>query len=111
MAATPAELLQKAKDRLIEKGWTRHDWGGDAGPNCTLGALIAEYGLLQPVTWDAPLYRNRFRAEHYLGEAVDNQGYSGRTITSWNDECARDFNDVMALFDEALALAKEDDRG
>jgi len=107
---TPAELLEAAKTRLMEKGWVRGRWGSKEGPNCAGGALIAEG--LKCNDYLLGEGSSKYLAERFLVGAIQHRGFGNMfSIPTWNDKIAKDFNDVVALFDEAIILAKEAERG
>jgi hypothetical protein len=93
------ELLQAAKNDLLDNGWWalgRIDLPGQRFlGNCTTNALHTRNGN----------YSCTLQAERFLLQA------SGFTrldeLRIWNDEEAAGINDVLDLYDEAILLAKE----
>lgn len=103
--------LQAARDYLLEHGWHQGSYGptkpGECGTDpdrperCAYGALDTVCGRGNEVF--------TYRGAGLLHDAV-------RTVfpeypkdfISFNDEPTTTFNDIMALFDEAIRVAKEE---
>jgi hypothetical protein len=111
MSAETAEVLRKAKQVLIDRGWTNvGKFEDSAGCVCSLGAI----GVA--VADDPRIAAHRFYA---LGDArdrfdlavdalesvVDGLPEYDEGITEWNDD-QLSVGSVLAVFDRAIALAE-----
>lgn len=115
-------VLQDARDIIKKKGWCRFTVGDIKGRHCTLGAIITAVlgkdirGLsfnrdnLSPQ--QRQLYSqvlNRVAVGAILKEHPD-AGYptNEAIITGWNDVSGRRKNEVLAMFDKAIAEERGD---
>jgi hypothetical protein len=108
------QVLEKAKELLIEDGWTQASREDANGSRCATGAIQRAAILLDGRTRSS---FTRLRVEHILAstintpwdDAVRNDA-PDMIIEDWNDEVGRTFQEVMAQFDAAILLAKEKER-
>jgi len=109
----PAEHLHKAKEAIKILGWGQNTYlNEDSGKVCALGALRAvSFGVYKnshyhhklnvyPSEW-GPIYR----AEEILSNAMADYGYSN--MAEWNDKVERTVEDVLQLYDNAIALLED----
>lgn len=87
------EDLQGARELIVEHGWRQGDLGTITEGFCILGAL--DYHLVV-VEHDANVARGE-RVLQYL------ESFTGGDVVSWNDLEGRTKEDVLALFDRAIA--------
>lgn len=94
---TTKEFLQKAKQVIVDNGWCRCTMQRNDGSCCMLGALgyvadnaADDYDLAE------------YNAEQLLRRVVPDRG-----IVRFNDAVGRTLDEVLAKFDEAIALAEE----
>lgn len=102
---TPRELLEAGRARLVKKGWCR-GWGRSNGRACALGSLrwVQKDGdLCYPNHPDHDTYK---RAAKYLQSALPSLS-KAYGVMGYNDSIADNINDILALFDRAIAKAKE----
>ena len=108
-------VLQEAR-ALIAQGWTQGEFARKAGvPTgtsalgsdcwCASGAL--SHVALRHGDYDMPA---KDKARRVLGDVLgpDFAAY-GFSLPRWNDDPARTQEEVLALFDKAIALAEADD--
>lgn len=94
---TPLQILTDAR-ALIDspekwiQGWF-NNWRGDAECHCALGAIIKA--------------SDSFTGEEKTVEIMHRTGIP--VITSWNDDPARTHAEVMAAFDTAIELARNEE--
>ena len=91
------EILQAAKEHLIENGWCKQDLWNAEGQACAMGALfsVGKHGAIS-------------RAMDFLIASVPTCSTAGyRTVPGFNDDPDVGFNEVMGLYDNAILLAKE----
>lgn len=104
------EVLQRAKDYLMEKGWHKGSFLDEGLPGnaaCAVGAVMmadssSDLDAHEPFLFSAAqsLYPERTPAT--FKEAAM------RPVAAFNDHEDTTFNDVMAVYDEAIRLAKEE---
>jgi hypothetical protein len=91
---TAAEILRSAKELLIRDGWCQKLLVSPDGEHCIVGAL------------GNSVHKHMHRAYQCLEISIwghcDNYRNS---LTSWNDTPGRTVDEVLAKFDEAIALA------
>lgn len=110
--AKEVAILREARRLLVEKGWTRNEFARDAegcpssyrGPDavcfCARGAILR--------AGDVPDCEDYAPGERFLERALPNGPYYG-SIVSFNDSPFTTKEDVLALYDRAIALALECD--
>lgn len=99
-----SEILIRAKQELITRGWCQGMYRSPQQEVCSIGAIIAascaassdDYGTTFVVS-----------AEIVLHRAL---GGGPRSIMSWNDDPARTPEEVLAAFDAAIVMAQEHER-
>jgi hypothetical protein len=93
---TAAEILRSAKELLIRDGWCQFRMMSPDGEHCMVGA----------VNRDGLSYRHIHQAHQCLKISIwgDCDNYLN-LLTSWNDTLGRTVDEVLAKFDEAIALA------
>ena len=105
---TPLDVLQGAKNVLLEKGWTQHHYRDDDG-YCSVGAIREAMGW-----WNLEYLEgaDAFGFMEIINTATDfirvettKQGFTH--VPSWNDLNGRTFGDVMEIFDAAILAAKQ----
>jgi hypothetical protein len=95
------EVLQKAKEVLIEDGWIQGAVKNKHG-RCAWGAINYATVLLGRQE-DGPTVDRAV----FIFEKTVSPGGSVTGIGVWNDQPWRTFQEVMAQFDQAILLAKE----
>ena len=80
-------FLKRTLRRLEKYGWRQGAFGGAAGPNCLVGAMIYVPGETSAL---------RFDAEGALG-------FGELSIIAWNDAPKRTFKQVKARIEKAIA--------
>jgi hypothetical protein len=114
-------VLTQAKQLLLEHGWIKDNFSNDKDQRCLVGAVqhakaicdyIGGYTRLQY----SHLLLEAYEAYNYLSQAVDEllRDESSATgsssigkLTRFNDCSSTTFNDVIAVLDRAVVLAKE----
>jgi len=105
------KTLKRGKERLLTKGWCQHTYarmihGFVVSPEdpralsfCALGACMASrpYEMSK-----APPYKE------YLEKALRLRGSGHFWVPSFNDHLSTTKEDVLSLFDEAIALAEKE---
>lgn len=96
-----ATVLNRAADRLEQKGWTQHRGGGGDGPNCTsiaifltTAAVSAGTGTVEDTYQEALRVFKRFISERYPSTRY-------RSIPWYNDYVAVNKEQVIADLREA----------
>ncbi len=85
------EVLKKARNRIIRKGWTQGVFHSAEGAYCAIGALsLANTSV-----------NTQERAERYLAAAI-----GGCSVIDWNDTPGRLKGEVILAFDQAIKNAK-----
>ena len=100
---TVVEILESGRAR-IEKGWCRnvYVWPGDPPRFCAYGALL---GSIEAVRADRYTRQHPEASEVLLAALREIAGDC--LIFDWNDDLMRTQADVLALYDRAIAKAKE----
>lgn len=109
------EHLQKARDYLMEHGWTKGDAVNEKGQACAKGATwqFDDQERMRVINGESsdislePCRYLRWAVIRLFPERAPSSGMC--RIPQFNDHEATTFNDVMDLYDEALRLAKEDE--
>lgn len=100
-----SEVLIRAKDELLTRGWCQGTYRNDAAAVCALGAIIA-------ASCDAPSvdFGTGFviRAEAALHRAIGLSPLRG--VMQWNDEPTRTPEQVLDAFDAAIAIVQQHER-
>lgn len=99
------KLLETGKTILLRDGW--HQGGtfnGDNGEVCMIGALLKEMG-------DGQMYKTYSQARDALAREVGtaapiNFSNGRRSVALWNDQPSTTFEDVIAIYDKAIAKRK-----
>ena len=116
---TPLELLEAGRERLVENGWVQGDFMDSEFRYCAVGALHGFQGFFNIATQEFDYNDPRFSAELdeaviFLDNAVKrNIGRTGEVlpgIERYNDMIAKSINDVLAVYDDAIVMAKEAER-
>jgi hypothetical protein len=94
---TTVELLRAAKDQLLTRGWIQHAERRPDGV-CLQGAVLAVGGF----SWEA------FVALQVLACALP-EAESYNPVTYWNDAEGRTPEEVLALLDQAIARAEQEE--
>ena len=110
------EALIKARTLLVQHGWTQNGWARDADGEtrpwedpraecyCAAGALRrAIYGTDCAVPLTDPVLE---QAESALRCQIVRLGYGAILIEEFNDQPHRTAEDVLAVFDAAIARAR-----
>jgi hypothetical protein len=113
-----SEVLRTAKSN-IEKGWCKGVFAQDAAGNACYyekGAEIAAYCSLGAI--GAATYTNEpFQSEEYLAKRELTQRardvvanilkteHDNASLPTWNDAAKRTKDEVLAVFDQAIAVA------
>ena len=103
---TALELLQKARENLMTYGWCKdNSYESQTGRACALGAMEAtreaEEFLKLAVPYD---FRIKHKAAHRPGQQQK------MVVAAYNDDPKTTFNDIVALYDDAILIAKEAER-
>ena len=108
----PSELLIKAKAVIADpkhwtKGWYAHNAEGqDVGPAEPDAVCWCSLGALHAVAHEENTYNTRLTAAGYLDKVSAECGYT--STHSFNDNSSHET--VMKAWDEAIKLAKEDEK-
>jgi hypothetical protein len=109
-----SELLAGTKDHLLTHGWTKHNFYDVDGRACLIGALVdsandgvnLDRALILVTAANATAYG---RASQYLTDVIQIKTGSDISISQWNDDPQRSFNEVIDLIDDTIIYAKERD--
>lgn len=108
----PSELLVKAQAVIADpEHWTQ-DWyardakGHHTGPSTPEAVCWCSIGAIDKVAHEEVIYSTRLMVEGYLARVADDCGYSD--IPDFNDNSSHEA--VMKAWDEAIRLAKEDEK-
>ncbi len=117
--STPLELLEAGRERLVENGWAQGDFMDSEFHYCAVGALHGFRGFFnidtQEFDYNSPRYSAALdEAVLFLDNAVkrniDRTGEVLPGIERYNDMIAKSINDVLAVYDDAIVMAKEAER-
>lgn len=112
--ATASQVLRKARE-----GWKKEQWTKKATALRCDGKILHQGNAPGAVRWCA-----RGRIEFASGLPTDGNnpavgplrfldkaiaGDGARTVTAWNDAPTRTFQEVLAAFDRAIALAEQEE--
>lgn len=86
-----AKIFREARERLFEKGWRKDEFGGFAGPNCILGAVMCSKEGFEGR--DLPIIEN------VLNALVDEMY---EDVVAFNDDSETTFSDIVDLLDLAI---------
>lgn len=86
------DALRKARTRIALYGWTQGMNQDELGRTCVEGALLSTGHPGAEQRWAA------YCLVHALGD---------RNVIGWNDAPGRTKEEVLALFDRAIALAEQ----
>jgi hypothetical protein len=118
----PSEILKKARDLIINKGWTQGEYARDGGKVpvsydskwaesfCALGSLYSvideAQGGIGTIHFLAPFQPlcSPHSSIHYLQTVIGHDF----TIVHWNDMPGRTKEQVIDAFDEAIELAESE---
>jgi len=109
-----SEVLRKAKDVLLERGWTKGTmYDPNEGTFCSSGAILfavanvynPTISLILDVSADPTLSERINTAHGYVRKAIGLPW----SLQSWNDRPERNFNEVVDAFDKAEKLALIDE--
>jgi len=100
MTVKASDLLQEAKNRLIEDGWIQYHLHRQEG-HCLTGALHEAAGRVE-----VDEYCDWVSANRILTETIEANSRA-ETIVGWNDHRTRTFDQVMEMLDKAILAAKE----
>lgn len=102
---TTKEILVKAKGLIEKHGWTQDKYHAPTGEFCSLGAIrYAIWDCLDRSSTDDVYYK----AKTAFLRATDS-GYS--SDVAFNDAEGRTKDEVLAVFDKAIAACDDDDGG
>ena len=120
-----SEILIQGKQNIVDLGWAQGDYiVTDEDPRneaskvcgvCTLGACrLALLGINKTVTPRTDVYLDRvLEVEDYAAyqDAVDllEVATGDYDVAGWNDKVHRTRDDVLAVFDAAIAAAKRNE--
>lgn len=90
-----SELLRRARERLVRFGWVQGRYGYSSVGHCAIGALYGDR-LRVPDGTDV------FAGEGFLEDAIGAPG----TVVAWNDKPGRTAAEVLAAYDDAIAIAE-----
>ena len=113
-----SEVLTKARDTLMAKGWTQHVLHDEEGRVCAVEAIASGFESF----WEE--FSEGYKVVDFLGSTLpsDPRWYRGRSSYFWdrvvggslwdrvvwfNNDPDRTFNQVVGAFDEAILQAKE----
>ena len=104
-----SEILQKAHDVLVNKGWTRRKFARDAqgaavSPQSLSATCFCAEGAIRHVSPDIP---ERSNASYYLASAI--RKTHSADIWRFNYAYAVEKRDVLRKFRRAIQMAKKDD--
>jgi rare lipoprotein A len=102
IVGTPAEVLLKTKEMLIEEGWDQPGaFGGERGGEQRLGYYCVYNAMVQQVQGTARATKLA------IGLLCDAAGVrNSRELTAWNDARGRTKDDVLAALDRAIEAAR-----
>ena len=111
---TASRVLEEAR-ALVEQGWCRH---GDEEPEEGGGVRYSIVGAvrLAGLRHARADHSDRENAEFWLEEGLPGRRHAGthegarRRLEAWNDAEGRTHEEVVELFDQALAKARGDER-
>jgi hypothetical protein len=92
VAVTTHEVLVAARNLIAQGGW-QQQYGFNAGPHCAVSAIFT-------VTGDRD---KKAEAIEALGSILALPRISGPGVGDWNDRLGRTKEQVLALFDRAIA--------
>jgi hypothetical protein len=95
---TAAEILRNAKELLIRDGWCQKLLVSPDGEHCMLGAINSFYRCHEHV----------YRAYQCLRISIGGEHDCPSVLANWNDTPGRTVDEVLAKFDEAIALAEKE---
>ncbi len=120
---TPVELLQEGRDRLMRDGWVKSAFVSTGNRHCALGALFGTELILttrqlsETEFYHETDYCHAYDLQHpsvqrahgylLLALSEDFRKRHPTGIPSFNDHIDTQFNDVIALYDNAILAAKE----
>lgn len=101
---TPAEVLNRAADRILEHGHCKGDYGDDHRNPDTCRVCL--YGALNAATTGDPFTQGRrlWESAEYLVESVVYEGEQVGDLADWNDDPDRAADEVIAVLREAAEL-------
>ena len=104
MTLSASELLERVADRLETRGWCQGTAGGEAGPNCVLGAMTQ---VLRLGSIDGD-YRRELDRWKLRGEAVGalRDVTGALALDGWNDMPGRARQEVLDATRKAAKLAR-----
>ncbi len=102
---TTVEILQAARNKLIESGWQQGHFGAGDGPFCAVGALRR---IMLPGGVYAATYGYKESPYWLLCRAIGLP--NDMALSAWNDTPGRTFSEVIDAYDYAIELAKEEER-
>ena len=105
------EVLQAAKDRIIERGWCKNVLVDDDGRVCAVGALYD--GTVENMYGNSDFISSHHKeimdAEFFLTKCSPPvPGAPWGDIVSYNNFSTTTVNDVLNVFDQAILKAKEE---
>jgi len=104
---TPADILREAKRLIEEKGWTQGTYARDSrGEACDWNGATALCFCAEGAMFAAAeALRADAGAECAAGFLIE-QVTPAPSIVAYNDQPGRSREDVIAIFDKAIALAE-----
>jgi hypothetical protein len=104
---TTTQILRAAKDVILTRGWTRGDWDNERGEVCVMGAVnVATVGCARASRFaESDMLSARCETWSLLQRLLP----SGFGISDWNDSRGRTPEDILDLFDRAIAFAEAEE--
>ncbi len=106
-----ADDLTFARRVIADRGWKQHEYGTADGSVCMLGALNEAITGAPGPTYrcDGSGWDRRQRAADLLAEVIrECDGLcSTPSVASWNDKSVRTVDEVLTVYDSAIARAGE----
>lgn len=106
---TIADVLNKAADALVRRGWIQHEEGNDAGKMCMLGALNFAVTGKPYLHEDSLLIRGaEKKIDQVLISMLGREKYENEysdSFVDWNDAGNRTKREVVAVLRKAAKLA------
>lgn len=106
-----SEKLLEAKTLIINHGWRQGGYGGPTTGFCAAGAINWVFPYYDDETFTKDVYSE---ARRYMERAVEKRKpfctLQGVALIAYNDDIGRTKEEILVIFDEALALAEAEQR-
>lgn len=89
---TTVTILKTAREHIQKYGWTQGEYGRLTGPCCIAGSVFVTHPTMS-LNLNKPFV--------FLQKAI-----GADSIPAWNDTSGRTVEEVLAVFDRAIALAE-----